>query len=97
MPVKFPGPLADDGTPTEVTYWNVSECSERLHVTRQTVRDMCKKLQWPHLRVNGRFYMSDAQLARAVEIMTTDVDEIPEWSPTLGTVTEPWDETEGVQ
>jgi hypothetical protein len=31
---------------------------------------------WPHLKISGRRYLSDAHLARIVEMLTVDPDEI---------------------
>jgi hypothetical protein len=75
MPIDFPHTDAD-GKPYNVTYYTAKECAPRLHVTQQTLREQCKRGQWPHLRIGGRIYLSDTHLARIVEMLTVDPDEI---------------------
>lgn len=75
MPISFPS-LGPDGQPVEVTYYSVEEASTRLHVSRPTLRAKLRRGLWPHLNMSGRYYMSDAHLARVVEILTHDPDEI---------------------
>lgn len=74
-PIDFPHVDAD-GKPYSVTYYTAAESAPRLHVTHATLRDKCKRGQWPHLRIGGRLYLSDVHLARIVEMLTVDPDEI---------------------
>jgi excisionase family DNA binding protein len=75
MPTEFPH-RDEDGEPYLVTYYTAGEAAPRLHVTHATLRDKCKRGEWPHLRMGGRIYLSDEQLARVVEMLTVDPDEI---------------------
>lgn len=75
MPIEFPH-VDDDGEPYTVTYYPASEAAPRLHVTHATLREACRRGLWPHLRMGGRVYLSDAHLARIVEMLTVDPDEI---------------------
>ena len=75
MPIDFPHVDAD-GKPYTVTYYSAGEAAPRLHVTHATLRDKCKRGEWPHLRIGGRIYLSDRNLARIVEMLTVDPDEI---------------------
>lgn len=99
MPIEFPH-MDEDGTPYLVTYYNAAEAAPRLHVTHATLREQCKRGNWPHLKMGGRVYLSDAHLARIVEMLTVDPDEIGQsWRAdaserVLGVVADP-DEAEG--
>lgn len=75
MPIEFPHVDAD-GKPYAVTYFTAKESAPRLHVTQATLREQCKRGHWPHLRMGGRIYLSDVHLARIVEMLTVDPDEI---------------------
>ena len=75
MPLEFPHTDAD-GKPYSVTYYTAGESAPRLHVAHATLREQCKRGHWPHLRIGGRIYLSDAHLARIVEMLTVDPDEI---------------------
>lgn len=75
LPINFPS-LDADGRPIEVTYYTVDEASIRLHVSRHTLRARLRRGAWPHLFISGRYYLSDAHLARVVEMLTVDPDEI---------------------
>jgi hypothetical protein len=75
MPIEFPH-IGPDGKPYTVRYYNGKESAPKVHVTQATLRDKCKRGQWPHLRIGGRIYLSDAHLARIVEMLTVDPDEI---------------------
>jgi hypothetical protein len=100
MPIDFPH-VDDDGKPYTVTYYSAGEAAPRLHVTHATLRDKCRRGEWPHLKIGGRTYLSDAHLARIVEMLTVDPDEIGQtWRAqdgrerTLGIVADD-DEAEG--
>lgn len=79
MPIEFPH-VDIDGKPYGVAYYSVEEAASRLHVSRPTLRNKLRRGLWPHLNMSGRYYLSDAQLARIVEILTVDPDELgTEW------------------
>jgi hypothetical protein len=73
MPIFFPS-LGKDGKPDNVRYWSVDEAAPKLHVGRMTLREKCRRNQWPHLRVTGRYFLSDEHLARIVEMNTVNPD-----------------------
>lgn len=75
MPMEFPHVDAD-GKPFFVTYWTVEEAASRLHISRPTLREKLRRGAWPHLHMSGRYYLSDVHLARIVEMLTVDPDEI---------------------
>ena len=91
MPVFFPA-VGPDGDLIQVKYWNVTDAAPLLHVTRATLREKCRREEWPHLTIGNRFYFCAADLARIVELMRTDVDDIDSTPVQLGTVAEPRDE-----
>ena len=99
MPIAFPH-MGDDGKPYDVTYYSAKEAAPKLHVAQATLRAKLRRGEWPHLVVSGRYYLSDAHLARIVEILTVDPDELGAWHDPderrLGVVADP-DESEGVQ
>lgn len=81
MPIEFPH-RDENGDIVSVTYYAAGEAAPRLHVTHATLREKCKRGEWPHLRMGGRIYLSDEQLARIVEMLTVDPDEIGSaWNP----------------
>lgn len=75
MPIEFPH-LDDDGKPYAVTYYSAKEAAPRLHVAQATLRAKLVRGHWPHLLIGGRYYLSDAHLARIVEMLTIDPDEL---------------------
>ena len=98
MPIEFPH-LDAEGKPYSVTYFTAKESAPLLHVAQATLREQCKRGHWPHLRIGGRIYLSDVHLARIVEMLTVDPDEIGQaWRDgeqrRLGIVA-PEDEAEG--
>jgi hypothetical protein len=74
-PIEFPH-IDDNGKPFKVKYHTAKESAPRVHVTQATLREKCRRGEWPHLRIGGRIYLSDAHLARIVEMLTVDPDEI---------------------
>jgi hypothetical protein len=64
------------GKPYTVSYFTAKEAAPLLHVAQATLRDQCKRGHWPHLRIGGRIYLSNTHLARIVEMLTVDPDEI---------------------
>jgi hypothetical protein len=75
MPIEFPH-IDAEGKPFSVTYYTAGESAPRLHVAHATLREKCRRGHWPHLHIGGRVYLSDAHLARIVEMLTVDPDEI---------------------
>jgi hypothetical protein len=75
MPTDFPH-VDDDGKPYTVRYFTAKEAAPLLHVAQATLREKCRRGQWPHLNMAGRLYLADAHLARIVEMLTVDPDEI---------------------
>jgi excisionase family DNA binding protein len=73
MPISFPH-IGPDGEPVSVVYYSVDESAPRLHVGRMTLRDKCRRNEWPHLRVGGRYFLSDEHLARIIEMHTVNPD-----------------------
>lgn len=73
MPIFFPSKAAD-GTPINTRYYSVDEAAPKLHVGRMTLREKCRRNLWPHLRVGGRYFLSDDHLARIVEMHTVNPD-----------------------
>jgi len=63
-----------------------------------TLREKCRRNLWPHLRVGGRYFLSDEHLARIVEMHTVNPDipnpETLAPKRPLGIVADP-DEAEG--
>ena len=101
MPTEFPH-IDADGKRYTVAYFSAKEAAPVLHVSQATLREQCKRGHWPHLRIGGRIYLSDAHLARIVEMLTVDPDEIGQaWragesNRVLGIVADD-DEAEGVR
>jgi hypothetical protein len=95
LPTLFPS-LDPDGNPITVRYYSVDEIAPKLHTGRIKVRENCRRNIWPHLRVGGRYFMSDEQLAEVIEMMTVrphiDVPDFKAGGP-LGIVATP-EETE---
>lgn len=75
MPIEFPH-VDTNGQPYNVTYYTVEESATRLHIARPTLRHKLRTGQWPHLNVSSRYYLSDAHLARIVEMLTVDPDDV---------------------
>lgn len=75
MPIEFPH-IDANGKPYTVTYFTAKESAPRLHVAHATLREQCRRGHWPHLFIGGRIYLSDVHLARIVEMLTLDPDEI---------------------
>jgi len=75
MPIEFPS-INDDGKPIDVTYYTTEEASRKLHVTEKTLRERLRRGEWPHLHIAGRYYLSDVHLARIVERLTVDPDDV---------------------
>jgi hypothetical protein len=74
-PIEFPH-RDENGNATTVTYYTAGEAAPRLHVTHATLREKCRRQEWPHLKMGGRIYLNDEQLARIVEMLTVDPDEL---------------------
>lgn len=98
MPISFPHRDPSTGQLIDVEYFTPDEVAHMIHVARDTVRRNCAMDRWPHLRVQRRYFMNAEHIARVVEIMTHDPDQIPLWEgpPRLGVAVD-LDDVEGVQ
>ena len=98
MPVYFPEKDPATGELIDVPYWTPRELAGRLHISPRAIWRNCAAGRWPHIKVQGRYYLNADDVTRVVELLRYEPDEIPRWEPqrSLGIVLSD-DDVEGVQ
>lgn len=80
MSIHLPTRQTDDGPLEDVEYFDATEVAARIGMTPQTVRRHTTGVigDWPYLKLARSPYMTEEHIARVIELLTHDPDQISE-------------------